>query len=218
MVGVMSLQTKEEQAYLELRKLILEGKLPKQEFLSQRRLASQINANINTTRSALRLLENDNLIENVPQWGVRIPIETEEIIRDRYFMRELIEAGAVKLIMDRIRTESLDISPIIEKAILCDTISREEPISIIKFADAHFDFHMELARYSKSNLILKNLERLHFHSLIKSHAERGWAGTTTDHKLLVDLMLKGNENEAKDAMIKHIRAGLNSELKYLQKK
>ncbi|MFA7671973.1 MAG: GntR family transcriptional regulator, partial [Sphaerochaetaceae bacterium] len=135
-------KTKEEQAYLELKNLILEGKLPTQKFLSQRMLAATVNTNINTIRTALRLLENDNLIENVPQWGVRIPMETEEVLRDRYFLRELLEVGAVKLLIRRRKAGNLDISSIIEKARICDDIAREEPKDISKFSKAHLDFHL----------------------------------------------------------------------------
>jgi DNA-binding GntR family transcriptional regulator len=209
-------KTKEEQAYIELKALILEGKLPTQKFLSQRMLAATVNTNISTIRTALRLLENDNLIENVPQWGVRIPLETEEVLRDRYFLRELLEVGAVKLIIRKRKSENLDISSIIEKASLCDKVAREEPKDISKFSKVHFDFHLELAQKSGSPLLLQSLEKIHFRSLIQSHAKRGWAtGSHINHQLLVDVILAGDEKIAIEEMTKHIKGGLESELNTL---
>lgn len=212
-----SLQTKETLAYSKLKTLILEGQFPKDKFLSQRMLATKVNTNISTIRSVLRLLESDNLIENVPQWGVRIPEETEEVLKDRYFMRELLEVGAVKQIIKR--RDLLDFSgiSIIEKAKLCDELSKDVSKNIEKFAKAHFEFHIELAKQSGSPLLLQSLSRIHFKSLILSHAQRGWAlGASINHVLLVEAILHDEEQKAIDATIKHIRGGLQSELHALQ--
>ena len=59
-------RTKEEIAYQKLKELILNSELPKDEFLSQRKLAGKMDSTITNVRGALRQLENDGLIENVP--------------------------------------------------------------------------------------------------------------------------------------------------------
>ena len=60
------MKTSEEITYDRLKALIIENKLPKGEFLSQRKLAESTGSTIVTLRSSLRLLENDGLLENVP--------------------------------------------------------------------------------------------------------------------------------------------------------
>lgn len=206
-------KTKEELAYERLKTLILDGELPKSRFLSQRMLAEKVGTNITTIRTALRQLESDSLIENVPQWGVRIPLETEEILRDRYFMRELLEVGAVRLIVQRRGMPGFDSASIIQQAKLCDAISRETPKDVLRFSKAHFDFHVELAKHSGSPLLLQSLSRIHFRSLILQNARRGWArGLRVDHENLVEAILSGDEATAVEQTIKHIKGGLESEL------
>ena len=93
------METKEDIAYGKLKHLILAGQLPRNEFLSQRMLAEKADSVVITVRAALRRLEKDGLVEGVPKWGFRIPQETEETVRDRYFVRELLEAAAARRIV-----------------------------------------------------------------------------------------------------------------------
>ncbi|MFW5843559.1 MAG: GntR family transcriptional regulator, partial [Spirochaetota bacterium] len=116
-------QTKEDLAYHGLKELIVLGELPRGTFLSQRMLAAKCGVNVVTVRGALRQLENDGLIENVPQWGVRIPEETEEAVRDRYFLREILEVAAVRKIVGR--RDEIDPAELTARAVACDTLSSE---------------------------------------------------------------------------------------------
>ncbi len=208
-----SLKTKEEQAYEKLKSLILAGELPRNQFLSQRMLAEKAGTNITTIRTALRQLESDDLVENVPRWGVRIPIETEDVVRDRYFVRELLEVGAVRRIIARRTSGILDAGGISEKAKLCDSIARESPKDIDKFFRAHFDFHLELAKLSDSPLLMLSLSRIHFKSIMLGNARRAWAqGASVNHERMVKVILGADEESAVEAIVDHIHQGLEKEL------
>jgi len=209
-------KTKEELAYEQLRALILAGELPKDEFLSQRKLAERVDTNLTTVRTALRQLENDGLIENVPQWGVRIPLETEERLRDLYFMRELLEVGAVRrLLQDR---DSIDLRTIKEKAKRCDALARKLPASLVEYNEAHYDFHMELAKQSGSELLVHSLNRIHFRSWLMRHDLRLWTRKdVVNHQRMVDVMFSSPEKVAVSEIRSHILGGLESELIELRK-
>src|SRR5262245_20504342 len=182
-----SLRTKEEQAYEDLKTMILSGDLAKDVFLSQRMLAAKVNTNLTTVRTALRQLENDGLIENVPQWGVRIPLETEERLRDLYFMRELLEVGAVRRLVQN--KESIDLRTIKEKAKRCDELARKLPQSLVEYNEAHYDFHMELAKQSGSELLVHSLNRIHFRSWLMRHDVRLWTRKDlVNHQRMVDVI------------------------------
>ena len=212
-----SLKTKEEQAYEKLKSLILAGELPRNQFLSQRMLADKAGTNITTIRTALRQLESDDLVENVPRWGVRIPIETEDVVRDRYFVRELLEVGVVRRIITRRDSGTLDAAGIAEKAKLCDAIAKESPKDIDKFFRAHFDFHLELAKQSGSPLLMLSLSRIHFKSIMLGNARRAWAqGSPVNHVRIVDVILNANESTAVEAIVSHIHQGLEGELQTLR--
>ena len=126
-------RTKEDIAYGRLKELILVGALPRGEFLSQRMLAERVDAAVITVRAALRQLENDRLIESVPQWGVRIPLETEDSVADRYFLRELLEVGAVQRLV--LRREDIEVDTLRSSARACDELSAE---SESDFQDSYY--------------------------------------------------------------------------------
>ena len=211
-----NLRTKEEQAYEDLKAMILEGDLPKDVFLSQRMLAARVGTNITTIRTALRQLERDGLIENVPQWGVRIPVETEERLRDLYFVRDLLEIAAVRRIVQL--RDSVDSQALREKAKLADSFARKLPENVIAFSKAHFEFHLEVARQSGSELLFYTLNRVHFRNWLLWHDVRLWKNRhLIDHQKLVEILLKEDEDTVVKYMRIHINNGLENELAELKK-
>jgi DNA-binding GntR family transcriptional regulator len=209
-------RTKEEQAYEQLKQLILAGELPRNEFLSQRKLAERVDTNLTTVRTALRQLERDGLMENVPQWGVRIPLETEERLRDLYFMRELLEVGAVRRLVQN--KETVDLRLIKEKAKRCDTLARKLPESLVEYNEAHYDFHMELAKQSGSELLVQSLNRIHFRGWLMRHDVRLWTRKDlVNHQRMVDVIFSSSEKIAVEEIRNHIVGGLESELAELRK-
>jgi DNA-binding GntR family transcriptional regulator len=209
-------KTKEALAYEDLKELILAGRLPKDAFLSQRMLAQRVGTNITTVRTALRQLENDGLLENVPQWGVRIPVETEERLRDLYFMRELLEMGAVRRCVQS--RGMVDVGLVMEKAKRCDALARKLPENVVAFSQAHFDFHLELAKQSGSELLVQNLNRVHFRSWLLWHDVRLWKRRNlVDHEKLVNVIFSTSEDDAAEAIRRHIEGGLQAELGELRK-
>ncbi len=206
--------TAEIKAYKILKDLIISGELPADEFLSQRMLAKKVNGSVISVRGALRRLENDGLIESVPRWGVRIPVETEETIRDRYFIRELLEAGAVERIVTA--ADPQDEQIIRQAAAACDQMSVPDPELIPVFAEKHLDFHICIAQQSRSPLLVRFMERLNMKSMMLINAKRGWARgfekSTSHHMDLADEILSGDRQRATDAIIQHVRNGLKAEL------
>jgi DNA-binding GntR family transcriptional regulator len=208
-------RTNEEIAYQRLRELILARELPVDEFLPQRKLAEIAGAAVVTVRTALRTLENEGLIENIPRWGVRIPRETEETLRDRYYMREVLELAAVRRILDRGSPSCTQV--LREKAEKCDGLEAEDPENIKRFAELHYDFHHYIAECSESPLLMECLDRVSLKTMMLSNSKRGWGRgqDRTTHLQLVDNIFSGNANQSEEALRKHIRRGLDLELEVI---
>ncbi len=98
MTSTNNLKTSSEKAYQALLREILGGSLPKGEFLSQRMLAELADTSIISVREALKRLEYEYLLESVPKWGVRIPVETRARIKDLYGIREALEVMVAYLL------------------------------------------------------------------------------------------------------------------------
>ena len=131
-------------------------------------------------------------------------------------MRELLEVGAVRLLVQN--RQSIDIDAIAEKARRCDALARQLPDNIIEFSQSHFDFHLELAKQSGSELLVQNLNRIHFRSWLLWHDLRLWhRRDLVDHQKMVRVIFGSTEEVAVDAIRKHIIGGLQIELVELRK-
>ena len=212
------MKTSEEITYERLRELILNNHFPQGEFLSQRKLAQEVGATIVTLRSSLRLLENDGLIENVPKWGVRIPVETEKSMTDRYYLRELLEVGSLALIREH-PDDGSNYALMMEKARICDSL-RPHNSTPQEFARAHMDFHLTLTQLSGNNLLMMEMMRVNFRSMMRSNAVRAWSifdETPDYHAILVEKMFHAEPEEAFRLLREHIRHGCELELATLRK-
>ncbi len=214
------MKTSEEKTYDRLKELIIENKLPQGEFLSQRKLAESVGATIVTLRSSLRLLENDGLLENVPKWGVRIPVESEESIRERYYVRELLEVGAWELILDdkSKKTRAL----LEEKAKECDAVRLTGPESYREFARLHGDFHLLIAERCDNKLLNQMLMRLNFRSTMLSNAKYGWEMhdenlNKNHHQDFIRTVFESDRETALQAVREHVRRGCKLEIATLKR-
>ena len=216
----MDLKTQEDEAYEQLRDLILAGELAVGEFLSQRMLASRVGAAVITVRGALRRLENDGLIENVPRWGVRIPRETEEQIQDRYFVREVLELAALRRLGGTLGAREAE--ELLVLARHCDELGAKGSKDARAFAEAHLAFHRFLPDCCGSWMLKVFLERLNLQSLMLFNAQRGWArGVDRDaphHEKLARILSAGDVERAETQLREHIRRGLDNELAAFQAK
>ena len=213
------MKTSEEITYDRLKGLIINNKLPQGEFLSQRKLAESVGATIVTLRSSLRLLENDGLVENVPKWGVRIPVESEESIRERYYVRELLEVGAVDRMLELNAPSTRKV--LMEKAAACDAVELNGPESFQDFARKHTDFHLTITQLSGNQLLCKELSRLNFRSMMLSNAKYGWEVqgenlNKSHHRDFVRAIFENDRTTALQVVKEHIRRGCRQEIETLK--
>ena len=212
--------TSEEKTYERLKQLILTGKLPKGEFLPQRGLAQKVGATIVTLRSALRLLGNDGLIENVPKWGVRIPVDTIKSVTDRYYVRELLEAGAAEKLLDD-PTEAMQ-QELTALAQECDRMMPDSPESYREFAEKHARLHLHMAELSGNQLLVQTLTRLNFRSMMLSNARNAWMIEleylqNAHHENFIRELFSLPRAEALNTVHAHIRRGLRMERAVLER-
>jgi GntR family transcriptional regulator, rspAB operon transcriptional repressor len=209
--------TCEEQVFQAMRTGIVNGDVPVGEFLSQRKLAAQFDTSLITARAALRRLESLGLIENVPRWGVRIPQDTPDNVRDRYFVREVLELTALRRALSDMTAERA--AHLMELAAACDRIQSQEDEAIRRFADAHMALHRGLVEYADSLLLLDQYDRLMARNLMLVNARRGWGQGDCDpqhHQTLIRAMLDHSAAQATTALRAHIRRGLERELEGLK--
>ena len=215
----LKMKTCEEVAYDRLKDLIINNKLPRGEFLSQRKLAESVGATLMSLRSSLRLLENDGLIENIPKWGVRVPVDNEESVKERYYVRELLEVGAVSKILELNVPNARDI--LMQKAEACDMVKFTDSESFKNFAKKHADLHLTLTRMSGNKLLHRELKRLNFRSMMLENAKYGWEmhhenKNERHHRDFIEAIFTGTRESALEAVLQHVRRGCVMELESLK--
>lgn len=94
--------------YTELQEDILTGKLQSGEKLTEQKICNEYKVSRTPVREALRQLEMDGLIENIPNRGAFVIGLTPQDIQDMYALRKLYEVQAVRWAIERITEEELD--------------------------------------------------------------------------------------------------------------
>jgi DNA-binding GntR family transcriptional regulator len=204
--------TNERQAYDTLRTAILKGELPSGRFLSQRDLAERAGVAVSTVRAALRSLESDGFIENVPHWGVRIPSETAETLKDRYYVREVLEVAAVQRLVEQ--ANPIHATTLRDLAQKCDMLAVEDPDNSELYAQRHFAYHHYIAECSGSQVLVEMLDRSFLRTMMLFNAKRGWARgyDRRQHVAFTEDILSGDLERAIAAMRYHVRRGITHEL------
>ncbi|MEA2069279.1 MAG: GntR family transcriptional regulator [Verrucomicrobiota bacterium] len=165
-------------------------------------------------RGALRQLENEGLIENVPRMGVRIPVETPSAVRDRYLVRKALETAAVEQICGTLSQETAN--RLMEIAIELDHLAADNTAETYPdFARLHQDFHLLIAESAGNRLLVELLKRVINPSLMLLNAARSWKVPSElhqNHTVLMETIIDGDTGGAILAMQGHIQVGLESEL------
>lgn len=209
-----SAPTSEQQVVGILRSAILDGKLPVGEFLSQRKLAKLAGSSVISVRGALRQLENEGLVENVPHFGVRIPEDTPAAVRDRYLIRKALESAAVEQIHGKLPEEMKE--KLLGTARELDRLAKEHAAeTYLDFARLHQEFHLLIAEASGSPLLIQMLRRVINPALMAINAKRSWqipAERHANHTRLAEAIVGPDPGKAVGEIQTHIQTGLESEL------
>lgn len=94
--------------FIRLREDILRGKMKNGEKLTEQRICSEYNVSRTPVREAYRLLEQEGLIEMIPNRGAFVTGFLPQDIADMYDMRKEYEMLAFKWAVERMTQEELD--------------------------------------------------------------------------------------------------------------
>lgn len=106
--GSRSAQPLSAGLYTELQKDILSGALPDKSKLTEQAVCKRYNVSRTPVREALRQLEADGLIENIPNRGAYVTGLSKRDISDLFDLRALFEVQAVEWAIKRMRSEDID--------------------------------------------------------------------------------------------------------------
>ncbi|MHA6346355.1 GntR family transcriptional regulator [Roseivivax sp. CAU 1761] len=145
-----------QRAYLELRRLIVLGRIAPGEKLKIDGLRERLGLGASPIREALSLLTSDNLVERIDQRGFRVatvgPANFHEILRLRCTLEDMALRQSIAQ-MDEAHEEAL--------VLVHHRMVRRAGGEAEAFEEAHKEFHMALLARCASPILLKLCSQLY---------------------------------------------------------
>ncbi len=187
-----------------LRKAILTGEIKPGERLMEIKLASKLGVSRTPIREAIRKLELEGLVTNIPRRGAIVSEISERGLRDVLEVRRDLDAFCAELASERITED--------EKERLIDACRAFEEAVLTKnatvIAKADVDFHdIIIGATGNERLVtmINNLaEQMYRYRFEYIKDESQHSRLVREHKVLMDAILKGDGKAARKAATEHI--------------
>lgn len=151
-----------DQIYEKIKERILHGNIEPGERLRQNQVAQALRASRTPVRDAFRRLEQDGLVERIPQGGVRVTPLDMETIKEVFGIRKVLEGYAVELACERIT--SVEISSLhallaqARELLSAKKISPEKKIS--QLFQLNSEFHDIIYHASQNSYLMSMIDGL----------------------------------------------------------
>ena len=143
-------------AFYTLRKGILHGDLQPGERLMEIQLANRLGVSRTPIREAIRMLELEGLVINLPHKGAHVAKITEKDLQDVLEVRKGLEEMAIKLACERIQDEELDL--LYQASRLFE--ERAESEDLLSLAEADEEFHAIIYEASGNRRLVQLINNL----------------------------------------------------------
>lgn len=206
-----------DEAYERLRHAIIAGRFRPGERVLELNLAKQMGISRTPIREAVRMLEQDGLVEVTPHRGTVIRKLTEEEAFNIYEVRAVLEGLAAKLAVERGSRDDIDkLRELFEAA--KRAWKRRQKSAVI---ECNNRFHDTLAQMSGNRVLAKALGDLRASvNLLRimswSVAPKQPARTISEHGKIVRAIAAGNATRAQRYAMEHIWSSWRTIKAYLK--
>jgi DNA-binding GntR family transcriptional regulator len=205
------------QAYKELKRVILEHQVPLGGKLNEAEFAAALGISRTPVREAVNRLEKEGLVEILPQRGAFVVRCSEKDIFELFLIRENLEGLAARLAAERITEENLiNLESCIQ--------GFREPFTekeIQRYAEEDFRFHQTIVMLSDSQRLIKLISTLHDHIRIFRLTTIGLSDrmkvSLEEHHLIIEAFrskdAEGSEKRVRQH-IRHVREGVMENIEF----
>ncbi len=199
-----------DQIYEYLKTRILYGEIEAGERLAQEKVAEQLEISRMPVREAFRRLEQDGLVERLPQGGVRVTPITMETIRHVFGVRTALEAYAIELACDRISEEAIaaleNIKRQAQGVLKQDALDQSEKLK--RFFDLNTAFHDTIYEATGNLYLIKIILQLRNLVLrmraIGLREDSTWIQVWEEHDQLLNSLKRRDKEAASRCIRQHI--------------
>jgi len=191
-----------DQIYDRLKQQILHGEIEPGQRLIQNQVAQSMQTSRTPVREAFRRLEQDGLVERVPQGGVRVTRLDVKIIQDVFGIRKVLEAYAVEMACDRITAEeTTSLKWLVSQA--GELLSSRElglDAKISRLFELNSQFHDTIYRASGNSYLIGMIKSLRNIvgrlRLLGLRSNSTWSRAWDEHAQLIKLLEKKDKESA----------------------
>ncbi|MHC2066372.1 GntR family transcriptional regulator [Bremerella sp. T1] len=206
-----------QQAYQYIQQRILSGDLPAGTQISELALAKEIGMSRMPIREAIRQLEVEGLVRQVPRFGTIVHSLDRSEMAELYEVREALESHAAEAVAEHLSDEDKQILAMLCKKIM--ETARElrasqersfSPKQLQSFLAADMGFHMVILRASGNRRMMKIVSDLRVLSRIftakrEPHDLKIIVSVYRYHRRILRALNKANGQLARYWMREHIR-------------
>lgn len=198
-----------QQAYSQLKHLILAGDLAGGSVLSVRQLASQLNMSKTPVHAAIERLEAEGLVKLAPQQGVLVRELSIQDIVNHYEIRQALEPYIIRRLAGGLT--GLQCEQLRENLNQMQRCARESNNAGLMQAD--IEFHQLLCGFVGNDEITRVMQQLRdkvqrvVFRVNEQFPERV-AETFDEHRAIVDALVAGDAERAAELMYEHLGQGL----------
>lgn len=190
--------------YHQLLEEVLEGDLQPGEILVETTLGKRFGVSRTPIREALRMLEQDGVLERVNR-GMRVRQTSSEEVLEIYGVRSILEAAAAKDAAAR-RTD-VDLATLDR---IFGSMLQAQTATPLELAAINRSFHRAIWRAAGNRTLLDMLERLAVHlrrypATTYSRAGR-WEAALEEHRQLLEAIREQNSELAAQVAERHMQA------------
>jgi len=193
------------QAYHELKRIILERQVPPGGKLNEGELAAALGISRTPVREAINRLEKEGLVEIFPQRGAFVVQFTEKDIFELFLIRENLEGLAVHLAAGKINENDLS-------GLESCVQGFQEPFKkndIQRYAREDFKFHQTIILISGARRLINLISTLHDYIRMFRLTTVGLSGrmkvSLSEHLCIIEALRQKDPDEAERRMREHIR-------------
>jgi len=194
--------------YENLRKRIIEGELQPGLPINEADFARTLAVSKTPVREALRQLERDGFVENIPGRGSAISHSRPQDIRDVFEIREIIESGAAKRAASQRDNEELRAKREESRKFLKDEQAGKTYVHEWgSWEDVHLCIVKALGNQTLLDMYAGLLDRIkRFRSYYgKRFTQRRLHEILTEHTAILDAIVAGDGQRAEEMVQRHLR-------------
>lgn len=188
----------------QLRADILQGKLKPGEKLTEQRVCSEYVVSRTPVREAFQKLENDGLIETIPNRGAFVVGVTDRDIQDMYELRKAYEAIAVRWAIQRITDEEFQALQEAYEFMEFYTMKKD----IEKMLNINMQFHQLIYNAAHNRMLLHTLTNFQIYTKQrrgnKTYADNYLEEVLSEHQEIFQAFVSKDEDAAATAITKHL--------------